>query len=69
VGEGGIQPGQFSVPAGIAVDNDDRIYVVDQLNARVQVFQYLGEKWNARQAAAPPAPSVPQPPKPAEKKQ
>lgn len=49
VGEGGMEPGQFSMPAGIAADADDRIYVVDQFNARVQVFQYLGEKWKALQ--------------------
>lgn len=49
VGEGGMEPGQFFMPAGIAVDAEDRIYVVDQLNARVQVFQYLGEKWKALQ--------------------
>ena len=49
MGEGGIEPGQFSMPAGIAADADDRIYVVDQFNARVQVFQYLGEKWKALQ--------------------
>ncbi len=48
-GEGGNRPGQFSVPAGIATDAEDRIYVVDQLNMRVQVFQYLGEKWKSVQ--------------------
>lgn len=50
VGEGGIEPGQFSVPAGIAVDAADRVYVVDQMNGRVQVFQYLSEKWKAAQS-------------------
>ncbi len=49
IGGGGIEPGKFSVPAGIAVDAEDRIYVADQLNARVQVFQYLSEKWKAMQ--------------------
>jgi len=34
-------PGGFSVPIGIDIDNRNRIFVVDQLNARVQVFQYL----------------------------
>lgn len=47
VGKGGSDPGQFSVPAGICVDAGDGIYVVDQLNGRIQVFQYLGEKWKA----------------------
>lgn len=51
VGEGGFNPGQFAVPAGMYIDNDDRVYVVDQLNVRVQVFQYLGEKWKSKQGA------------------
>ncbi len=54
VGEGGTQPGQFLLPAGIAIDDDDRIYVVDQLNSRVQVLEYMGEKWKRRQGAAAP---------------
>lgn len=53
VGEGGTNPGQFLSPSGIFIDPDDRIYVVDQINARVQVFQYLGEKWKQRQAVTP----------------
>lgn len=42
-GSGKIAPGGFSVPIGIDIDAADRIYVVDQLNARVQVFQYLSD--------------------------
>lgn len=41
---GKVAPGGFSVPIGMDIDANDRIYVVDQLNARVQVFQYLSEK-------------------------
>jgi hypothetical protein len=32
------------MPAGSYVDSRDRVYVVDQMNRRVQVFQYLGKK-------------------------
>ena len=39
------KPGKFQLPAGMFIDSEDRIYVVDQLNRRVQVFQYLGERW------------------------
>jgi len=41
VGQAGSGPGQFHLPAGLYIDEEDRIYVVDQFNRRVQVFQYL----------------------------
>ncbi len=44
-GSGKVAPGGFSVPVGIDIDTSDRIYVVDQLNARVQVFQYLSDSY------------------------
>ncbi len=37
-GQAGPGPGEFLEPVGIAVDAADRVYVVDTLNARVQVF-------------------------------
>lgn len=46
---GKVSPGGFSVPIGMDIDANDRIYVVDQLNARVQVFQYLSEKYQRSQ--------------------
>jgi DNA-binding beta-propeller fold protein YncE len=42
VGSTGIQPGQFQIPSGIYIDKNNRVYVSDQLNGRVQVFQFLG---------------------------
>lgn len=42
---GKVAPGGFSVPIGVDIDSTDRIYVVDQLNARVQVFQYLSQTY------------------------
>lgn len=45
---GKLAPGGFSVPIGIDIDSDDKIYVVDQMNARVQVFQYFSEEYLQR---------------------
>jgi len=41
VGSVGSGPGEFFLPAGLFIDKRNRVYVVDQGNARVQVFQYL----------------------------
>ena len=45
IGGEGNAPGQFQLPAGMYVDEKDRIYVVDSFNFRVQVFQYLSDRW------------------------
>jgi hypothetical protein len=42
-GEAGTDPGQFSLPHGIAVTPDDRVLVVDRENFRIQVFSLEGE--------------------------
>jgi len=39
LGGHGIDPGQFSFPAGIAAHDDGRVAVVDSLNRRVQIFR------------------------------
>ena len=39
-GQTGSKPGEFNMPTGLAIW-DDRIYVADSYNQRVQVFQYL----------------------------
>ena len=36
--------GRFWLPSGIFIDDNDRIYVADTYNKRVQVFQYLKRK-------------------------
>ena len=41
---GKLAPGGFSVPIGIDIDSTDKIYVVDQMNTRVQVFQYFSDE-------------------------
>lgn len=38
---GKVAPGGFSLPVGIDIDGLGRIFVADQQNARIQVFQYL----------------------------
>jgi len=37
----GNTPGKFWLPNAIHIDSNDRIYVSDAYNKRVQVFQYL----------------------------
>ncbi len=39
---GKLAPGGFLLPVGIDIDSRGRIFVADQLNARIQLFQYLG---------------------------
>jgi len=41
VGAAGRGPGEFLLPSGLYIDKRDRIYVADQGNSRVQVFQYV----------------------------
>lgn len=40
---GKTAPGGFALPLDIDIDEENNIYVVDQLNARVQAFRYLPE--------------------------
>jgi DNA-binding beta-propeller fold protein YncE len=42
---GKIAPGGFSLPTGIDIDSTDKIFVVDQMNTRVQVFQYFSDEY------------------------
>ncbi len=43
-GTGKAVPGGFMLPQGIDIDEQDAIYVVDQMNQRFQIFQYLQGK-------------------------
>jgi DNA-binding beta-propeller fold protein YncE len=49
-GQRGTALGQFQLPAGVFIDHNDRIYVVDSYNRRVQVFQYHGVKTSGQGA-------------------
>lgn len=42
-GEPGAGPGAFAMPAGLTM-HEDRLYVCDSRNGRVQVFEYLREE-------------------------
>jgi sugar lactone lactonase YvrE len=46
-GSNGTQAGEFQLPAGLFIDRDDRIYIADSFNRRVQVFHYFGLKKTA----------------------
>lgn len=45
----GADRGQMVLPAGMAADGEDYLYVVDSWNRRVHVYEYLGEKYKARE--------------------
>lgn len=42
IGRRGNEPGQFNFPSSVAVANDGKVYVVDSLNFRYQVFDAEG---------------------------
>ena len=46
IGEPGLEdkPGQYVLPAGLAIDETDRVYVVDQLHHKVDVIRKLSEE-------------------------
>lgn len=45
IGEYGDKPGTFSSPYDIYIDEKDMIYVVEEANRRIQIFQYLSERY------------------------
>lgn len=38
-------PGGFSLPQDISIDKNGAVYVVDSINARVQIFQIVDDEW------------------------
>ena len=44
----GMANGEFQLPAGLFIDREDRIFVVDSFNRRVQVYRYFGLPKQAR---------------------
>lgn len=40
-----VGPGGFQLPMGIYIDQNDTIYVADQMNSRFHVYQYMNEKY------------------------
>ena len=43
IGKAGTGPGEFNRPEGICVDGQDRIYVADSCNHRIQIFSADGK--------------------------
>lgn len=55
-GEPGAGKGQLDLPHGIAVDTEDRVYVADRNNARIQVFGAAGgylDSWSGPDLGRP----------------
>lgn len=42
---GNIARGGFQIPQNISIDKNDRIYVADSFNQRIQVLQYLNQRY------------------------
>jgi len=40
-----VRPGGFLLPNGIFIDQNDTIYIVDQMNGRFQVYQYVTDRY------------------------
>jgi len=51
-GSRGTHAGEFQLPAGLFIDRDDKVFVVDSYNRRVQIFQYDGLKKAANQTSS-----------------
>lgn len=47
-GGAGISDTRFRLISGMYIDEDDKIAVADGFTGRVQTFQYLSEKWKAK---------------------
>jgi DNA-binding beta-propeller fold protein YncE len=41
IGQEGSGLGEFWLPAGVYIDDNNRIYVADSFNKRIQVFELL----------------------------
>ena len=50
-GSRGTGAGQFQLPAGLFIDRNDRVYVADSFNHRIQVFHYFGLPKQAKEGA------------------
>jgi sugar lactone lactonase YvrE len=51
-GRMGTAAGAFQLPTGLRIDGQDRIYVVDSFNKRVQVYHYYAAKQAVAAGAA-----------------
>ncbi len=58
-GEPGAGPGQLNTPHSIAIDNQNRIYVADRGNGRIQVFDTDGKLLQTIRIDVPAPPNAP----------
>lgn len=58
-GEPGSGPGQFNTPHAIVIDNQNRIYVADRGNARIQVLDTSGKVLKIIRIDVPAPPNAP----------
>ena len=58
-GSPGSGPGQFNTPHAIVIDNEDRIYVADRGNARIQVLNTSGKVLKVIRINVPAPPNAP----------
>jgi hypothetical protein len=42
IGRPGDASGEFHLPVGMTMDAQNRLYVADSYNGRIQIFQYIG---------------------------
>jgi sugar lactone lactonase YvrE len=55
----GSGPGEFWLPVGVFADLEDRVWVADSFNRRVQVFRYLDDKAEGQETKDEPSRSLP----------
>ena len=47
----GTLPGQFVLPTGVAIDNQNRVMVTEQFKGRLQIFRYVTDAEAATEKA------------------
>ena len=55
-GTPGSAPGEFGLPHGIAVDENERVFVADRSNSRIQIFDSTGiflAEWKSQELGRP----------------
>lgn len=58
-GQPGVGPGQFNTPHAIVIDNENRIYVADRGNGRIQVLNTSGKVLKIIRINVPAPPNAP----------
>ena len=53
-----VRPGGFLLPNAIHIDQNDTIYIIDQMNSRFQIFQYVNDKYLREHPVSEQAPAA-----------